>query len=62
LNVRRGDSMEDVWVETVHETERRDGKKNNSVAVKKEKASAQERKKPLASSKDDHGQERKRSA
>jgi hypothetical protein len=59
--------MEDVWLETVHESERRDGKKNNSVAVSEDKASAPDTKKrPTASkgdsTKDHRGQKRKRGA
>jgi hypothetical protein len=62
-------TMEDVWVETVHESERRDGKKNNSVPVSKDKdkVSVQDTKKRPAASKDNprkdnRGQERKRAA
>jgi hypothetical protein len=56
--------MEDVWLETVHESERRDGKKNNSVP---KKVSALPTKKRRAvskadSTKDNRGQERKRAA
>ena len=57
-------TMEDVWLETVHESERRDGKKNNSVP---KKVSARPTKKRRAvskaeSTKDNRGQERKRAA
>jgi hypothetical protein len=45
-------TMEDVWVETVHESERRDGKKNNSVPVSEDKVLAQDKKKRPAASKD----------
>jgi hypothetical protein len=58
-------TMEDVWLETVHESERRDGKKNNSVGVSEDKASAPETKKrPIASkgATKDRGQKRKRAA
>jgi hypothetical protein len=59
-------TMSDVWIETVHESERRDGKKNNSVPVSKDKdkVSAQDTKKrPAASTtKDNRGQKRKRAA
>jgi hypothetical protein len=60
-------SMEDVWLETIHESERRAGKKNSSVAINKDKASAQDKKtRPVASkdnpAKDTRGQERKRAA
>jgi hypothetical protein len=60
---------EDVMVETVHESERRDGKKNNSAPVSDndDNASAQDTKKRLATSKanptkDIRGQGRKRAA
>ena len=52
--------MEDVWVETVHETERRDGKKNNSARVSEDEASAQGRRERSPARKDNRGQERKR--
>jgi hypothetical protein len=60
-------TMSDVWVETVHESERRDGKKNNNVAVSKRKVSAQGTKKRPAASKDNpmkdnRGRERKRAS
>jgi hypothetical protein len=60
-------SMEDVWLETVHESERRDGKKNNSAAVGEDKVSASDTKKRPAASKgnstkDNRGQKRKRAA
>jgi hypothetical protein len=57
-------TMEDVWVETVHESERRDGRKNdNKGAVREQKASEQNGKKtPQAARKDDRAQERKRAA
>jgi hypothetical protein len=44
--------MEDVWLETVHESERRDGKKNNSVPVSEDKVSAPDTKRRPAASKD----------
>jgi len=58
-------TMEDVWVETVHESERRDGKKNKSVPVSKEKQNTKKR--PASASKDNptkdnRGQKRKRAA
>jgi hypothetical protein len=60
-------TMEDVWLETVHESERRDGKKNKSVPASKDKVSAHDTKKRPAASKDDstkasRGQEKKRAA
>jgi hypothetical protein len=60
-------TMEDVWVETVHESERRDGKKNNSVPVSEDKVLAQDKKKrPTASkdnkTKDNPGRKRERAA
>ena len=55
-------SVEDVMVETVRKTERRDRKTNDRVAVKKEGASAQDRGKRVAARKDDRGQQRKRAA
>jgi hypothetical protein len=61
--------MEDVWLETVHESERRDGKKNNGVPVNKDtaKVSTQGTKKRPAASKDKptkdiRGHEKKRAA
>jgi hypothetical protein len=59
--------MPDIWVETVHEDERRDGKKKNSIVDEKEKnTSTQDRvhegKKRPAATKDHRGQERKRAA
>jgi hypothetical protein len=59
--------MPDIWVETVHEDERRDGKKKNGVVVEKEEnTSTQDRahqgkKRPMAT-KEHRGQERKRAA
>ena len=60
-------TMEDVWVETVHESERRDGKKNNSAPATKDKVSARSTKKRPAARKDNptkdkQGQERKSAA
>ena len=60
-------TMEDVWLETIHESERRDRKKNNSVPVSKDKVSAQDTKKRPAAGKDNppkdnRGQKRKRAA
>jgi hypothetical protein len=50
--------MEDVWVETVHEAERRDGKKNSTDREQK----VEDRKKPAGSPKGHRGRERKRAA
>jgi hypothetical protein len=60
-------TMEDVWLETVHESERRDGKKNNSVPASNDKESAHDAKKRPAASKDNptkdnRGEKRKRVA
>jgi hypothetical protein len=62
-------TMEDVWLETIHESERRAGKKSNGVLVDKDKdeVSAQATKKRPAASKDNptkdnRGQKRKRAA
>jgi hypothetical protein len=62
-------TSEDVWLETVHESERRDGKKNNSspVSEDEDKVSAQDTKKRAAPrkdnpTKDNRGQKRKRAA
>lgn len=56
---------EDVMVETVHESEGRDGKKNNSAPASDDNAPAQDTKKRPATSKanpakHNRGQERKR--
>jgi hypothetical protein len=54
--------MDDVWVETVHEAERRDGK-DNSAAANKEKPALDARKRPAArTTRKDSRQERKRAA
>ena len=55
-------TMEDVWVETVHEAERRDTKKNHSVEIRKEKALVQEITKRRFAKKDNRAQGRKRAA
>jgi hypothetical protein len=60
-------TMEDVWLETVHESERRDGKKNNSVPASNDKVSVHSTKKRPATSKDNptkdnRGEKRKRVA
>jgi hypothetical protein len=62
-------TSEDVWLETVHESERRDGKKNNSspVSEDEDKVPAQDTKKRPAArkgnlTKDNRGQKRKRAA
>jgi len=60
-------TMEDVWLETIHESERRDGKKNKSVPVSEDKVLAQNAKKRPAASKDNptkgnRGQKRRRAA
>jgi hypothetical protein len=54
-------TMEDVWVETVHETERRNKKEDNSAAGK-QKESAQGRKKRPAARKGNRERESKRAA
>jgi len=53
--------MEDVWVETVHQAEHRDGKKNN-VADTEEKEPEQDKRKRPTAKVDHRGQERKRAA
>jgi len=64
-------SMEDVWVETIHESERRAGKKNDSLPVSEDKVTAMDTKKRPAAAKDkdkdnltkEHrGQKKKRAA
>ena len=60
-------TMEDVWLETVHESERRDGRKNNSVLGSNDKVSAHDAKKRPAANKDNptgdnRGEKRKRLA
>jgi hypothetical protein len=60
-------TSEDVWVETVHESERRDGKKNNSVAVGDDTMRAENPKKRSGANKakpakGTRGQDRKRVA
>jgi len=59
-------TMEDVWVETVHQSERRDRKRIESVPVSKDKKPAQDRAKHPVVDKDTttdyRGQERKRAA
>jgi hypothetical protein len=53
-------TMEDVWVETVHEEERRDRKKNENVTPQKdEKTQAQDRSKRPAARKDNRQQEKR---
>jgi hypothetical protein len=54
--------MDDVWVETVHETERRDGKKARSVAADKKKPTEDVRKRPTAKVTRKDNQGRKRAA
>jgi hypothetical protein len=57
--------MEDVWLETIHESECRAGKKNSSLPVSEDKVSVPDTKKRPAASKDNptkdnRGQKRKR--
>jgi hypothetical protein len=60
-------TMEDVWLETIHESERRAGKKHNGVSVSEDEVSAPDTKKrPTASkdnpTKDNRGRKRKQVA
>ena len=63
-------SMEDVWLETIHESERRAGKKYDGVSVSEDgedKVTAMDTKKRPAANKDSltkehRGQKRKRAA
>jgi hypothetical protein len=53
-------TMEDVWVETVHELERRDGKKNKTVLINEDNVAVPDTKKRSATSKDNRTKHNRR--